>query len=130
MGDILKKMEAAAASYDSELREFRLTGDLSYLQGFIETVISASNSEGAGILWNDFYESITDKENLALVGIRDEIGNEGYVSVVKMIQKTNISRPVFTSLLGKLQTYKVAVVENKGVKGTYIKFQEETGRSV
>jgi hypothetical protein len=63
-------------------------------------------------------------KNLALAGIRDEIGNEGYVSVVKMIQKTNISRPVFTSLLSKLQTFKVAVVENKGVKGTYIKFQE------
>jgi hypothetical protein len=124
MGDILKKMEAAAASYESELREFRLTGDLSYLQGFVETVISATNSEGADLLWNDFHDSITDKENLALAGIRDEIGNEGYVSVVKMIQKTNISRPVFTSLLSKLQTFKVAVVENKGVKGTYIKFQE------
>ena len=130
MGDILKKMEEAAASHDSELREFRLTGDLSYLQGFIETVICAVTNEGSGAQWDNFYESITNKEYLALAGIRDEIGNEGYVSVVKMIQKTGISRPVFTSLLDKLQSHKVAVVENKGVKGTYIKFQETTSGSM
>ena len=37
-----------------------------------------------------------------------------------MIKKYNISRPVWTSLLKKMQEFKVADVVPQGVKGTYI----------
>jgi GTP-sensing pleiotropic transcriptional regulator CodY len=42
-----------------------------------------------------------------------------------MIQKTDISRPVWTSLLQKMEKYGVAIVKSQGVKGTYVEFKEE-----
>ena len=106
------------------MREYRLTGDVKYLKGFVLDVIreitddEKSNKE----IVDKFMSSITGREYYVLAGIIEEIGDEGNISVVKMIQKIGCSRPVFTSLLTKLTNHQVAIVENQGVKGTHIKF--------
>lgn len=104
------------------MREYRLTGDLKYLKDFVADVIDAATKEKTNEeIINEFKKDITDRELSALCSIIQEIGEEGNISVVKMIQKTGCSRPVFTSLLSKMETYKVAEVQNQGVKGTRIK---------
>ena len=106
------------------MREYRLTGDIKYLKGFVLDVIreitddEKSNKE----IVDKFMSSITGREYYVLAGIIEEIGDEGNISIVKMIQKIGCSRPVFTSLLTKLTNHQVAIVENQGVKGTHIKF--------
>jgi GTP-sensing pleiotropic transcriptional regulator CodY len=42
-----------------------------------------------------------------------------------MIQKTNLSRPVFTNLLQKMEKFGIAQIKNCGVKGTYIEIVKE-----
>jgi GTP-sensing pleiotropic transcriptional regulator CodY len=42
-----------------------------------------------------------------------------------MIQKTNLSRPVWTSLLQKMEKYGIAQIKNQGVKGTHIEMAKE-----
>lgn len=118
MKSVLDIMKEAAEQHTDELREFRLTGDISHLQSFVEATIAATQM----IDWDEFYAAITQKENDALKEIREDIGGEGYISIVKKTQKTGISRPVYDSLLKKMKAYGVAEIENKGVKGTYIKF--------
>lgn len=70
----------------------------------------------------EFNEKLTTLEREALKAIRTKIADEGNISVVKMIQETDISRPIWTALLGKMKEFNFAEVENQGVKGTHIKF--------
>jgi GTP-sensing pleiotropic transcriptional regulator CodY len=108
-----------------DTREYRLSGDIKYLQGFAKDMIAAiaaQQTKDQSATLNKFKEELTSKETSALQAIIQDIGAEGNISIVKMIQKTGYSRPVFTNLLAKLELFKVAEVQNQGVKGTYIKF--------
>lgn len=116
----LEKLIAIAQKYENDLREFRLTGDLAFLLPLI------NEAEGAGalILVKDFYNALTINEKTAFLAIREAIGLSGNISIVKMIQKTNLSRPVWNSLLQKMEKYGIAQVKNQGVKGTYIEIMK------
>ena len=114
------KLRAIAKEYEADLREFRLDGDIGRLMDFIEAVIGADKL----VLKDEFFYALTNNEKQAFDAIREEIGSSGNISVVKMIQKTNLSRPVWTSLLQKMEKFGIAVVKNQGVKGTYIEFVE------
>ena len=70
------------------------------------------------------FDSLTKTEEKALVFVLETIGDEGILSISTAIQQSGISRPVFTSLLDKLDRYKGAEVKNMGVKGTYINFHD------
>ena len=111
---------ALMGHHEAELREYRLSGDAEYLLPLINHILDA----GSTCLVEDFYNALTTNEQLAFQSIREEIGLSGNISVVKMIQKTSLSRPVFTSLLQKMEKYNIAVVKNQGVKGTYIELKE------
>ena len=119
--DIALLQDCADRHWDF-MREYRLTGDVKYLKGFVMDVIEyATKEEPSEDIIRKFKQNITNREFNALYSIIEEIGEEGNISVVKMIQKTGHSRPVFTSLLSKMETYKIAEVQNQGVKGTHIK---------
>lgn len=70
---------------------------------------------------SDFFDNLTAMEHRAYESIVDEIGQEGNISVSKMINKVPISRPVFNNLFNKMKKYNVADIDNMGVKGTFIK---------
>jgi GTP-sensing pleiotropic transcriptional regulator CodY len=108
------------------LREFRLTGDLDLLKKLIDKAIEIDESANTLNLTNDFYSSLTDNENLAFSSIVETLSSQnGYISVVKMIQKANVSRPVFTNLLQKMEKFNIALIKNCGAKGTYIEWRVE-----
>ena len=112
------KLLALAKEYEHDLREFRLDGDIGRLINFLDAVMCADKL----VLKDEFFKALTINEKQALDAIREEIGSSGNISVVKMIQKTNLSRPVWTSLLQKMEKFGVATVKSQGVKGTYIEF--------
>lgn len=120
----LQTLYQVAQHFDNELREFRLTGDLTHLLGFVQATIAANENIDFNKIWNEFFDHLTENERKAFLTIREEINSQGNISVVKMIQKTNLSRPVFTSLLAKMEKYGIAEVKNQGVKGTYISMKE------
>lgn len=69
---------------------------------------------------NEFLQTLTAKEKIALeclVSSLDE--GEGNVSIVKMVDKAGVSRPVFMGLIQKMKDHKIAEIKNMGVKGTY-----------
>lgn len=70
------------------------------------------------------FNSFTKTEEKALIFCLEEIGDEGILSISEAIRKSGISRPVFTSMLDKLDRYKGAEIKNMGVKGTYINFYD------
>lgn len=114
------KLLRLAEPYEEDLTNFRLTGDLIYLMNFLEAVSGADRP----VLKDDFLNALTVNEKTAFEAIREQIGSSGNISVVKMIQKTNLSRPVWTSLLQKMEKFGIARVKNQGVKGTSIEFVE------
>ena len=69
----------------------------------------------------DFKKQLTNAEHRAYLSIVSEIGTEGSISIAQLVNKNNISRPVYNNLFNKLKEFKVATISNKGVKGTYIK---------
>jgi len=115
------KVCTIAKDYEADIREFRLDGDLGRLMDFLEAVVGADRL----ILVEDFYKALTDNEKKAFIAIRETIGFSGNISIVKMIQKTNLSRPVWTSLLAKMEKFGIAQVKSQGVKGTYIEISKE-----
>ena len=116
-----EELSAISQSYEEDLREYRLSGDLEYLLPMINQLLGADT----GYLITDFYNALTENEKIAIAAIRDEIGYSGNISVVKMIQKTGLSRPVWTSVLQKMEKYGIARIKNQGVKGTNIEIRED-----
>lgn len=112
---------ALMGQHEAELREYRLSGDAEYLLPLINQVLEGDTS----VLVKDFFNALTENETIAFQSIREEIGFSGNISVVKMIQKTNLSRPVFTSLLQKMEKYGIAEIKSQGVKGTHIEIRKE-----
>ena len=88
---------------------------------FLEEVTRADQL----VLIEDFYKALTDNEKNAFIAIREEIGLSGNISIVKMIQKTNLSRPVWNSLLTKMEKFGIAQIKNQGAKGTHIEISKE-----
>ena len=67
-----------------------------------------------------FLQCLTAKEKIALDSLLNYLDEgEGNVSIVKMVEKTGISRPVFMGLIQKMKDHKIAEIKNMGVKGTY-----------
>ena len=120
----IKMLQAIAADYENELREYRLTGDLNWLLPMVNNVLNGQQICDVNKMRDDFFNALTETEKTAFLAIREEIGFSGNISIVKMIQKTGISRPVFTSLLTKMEKFSIARVKNQGVKGTNIEIME------
>ena len=116
-----EELSAISQLYQEDLREYRLSGDLEYLLPIINRILGADT----GYLITDFYNALTENEKKAISAIREEIGYSGNISVVKMIQKTGLSRPVWTSVLQKMEKYGIARIKNQGVKGTNIEIRED-----
>lgn len=72
----------------------------------------------------DFFKKITNTEERAFYSIIKEIGEEGNIVVSKLVEKNNISRPVYNNLINKMKENKIAIIENMGMKGIYVKITE------
>ena len=70
----------------------------------------------------EFSQKLSPLEQKALTWVRAKLPHGGNFSVVKAIQETGISRPMWTSLFAKMKEHHFAIVENQGVKGTHIEF--------
>ena len=116
----ITELRVFAQHYENDLRNFRLSGNIEDLYDFIQAAIKEHGEEVVDK--NGFLDALTSHEHEAYCAIFNEIGEEGNISIVKMIQKTNLSRPVFTSLLQKMEKYHIALIKNQGVKGTHIVF--------
>ena len=112
---------AITKKHQEDIREFRLDGDIGRLMNFLQEIVEADQK----VLEKEFFNDLTTNENKAFLAIREEIGLSGNISVVKMIQKTGLSRPVWTSLLQKMEKFGVAQIKNQGVKGTHIELVKE-----
>ena len=57
--------------------------------------------------------------------IINEIGNEGDVVISQLVNKSELSRPVFINTIAKLQEKNMAAADSRGVKGTHLKIDKE-----
>jgi ribosomal protein S25 len=69
----------------------------------------------------DFMKMLTNAETRAYYSIIREIGDEGNITISKLVERNSISRPVYNNLMTKLKEHNIASVVNMGMKGTYIK---------
>lgn len=69
----------------------------------------------------DIQLNLTPSEEDAFNELCKKIGREGIVSINNLSKETMISRPVYNSLINKLEKAKAVVVKNVGARGTYIK---------
>lgn len=70
----------------------------------------------------EFLQNLTNPEKDALKVIMQNIKNgEGIVSISQAVTISNLSRPVFKSVLNKMKDLEIAELTNMGVKGTYVK---------
>lgn len=88
-------------------------------QGIVEIMkIALSKTISA----DEFLSQLTTPEQNALKIIMQYLENgEGIVSVSKLVEKHEYSRPVFKSVLNKMKDMDIAELTNMGVKGTHIK---------
>lgn len=91
------------------------------LVDFVANMINLADEEQTKE--EQFLQDLTSSEHKALISILKE-SKEGdyYLSISNLIASYHISRPAYTSLLNKIKDFKIATVENRGTKGTYINF--------
>lgn len=108
--EILSKAKNMICNYEAE----------TYFKDFIKIVITKANQDNIRVA--NILEFLTDKEKQALSIILSKLENgEGTISISKLLEESNISRPVFKSTLNKIEKYYIAEITNMGVKGTNIK---------
>ena len=108
--EILSKAKNMMCHYDAE----------TYFKDFIKIVITKANQDNIRVA--NILEFLTDKEKQALSIILSKLENgEGTISISKLLEESDISRPVFKSTLNKIEKYYIAEITNMGVKGTNIK---------
>lgn len=100
----------AAAALDTGVMEI-----LKY--SFVENQPQAASKK-------EFLKQLTNAETRAYYSIVKEIGEEGNITISKLVEKNSISRPVYNNLITKMKEHNVAAVTNMGMKGTYIKILE------
>lgn len=94
-------------------------------KGIIEILkYSFIENESQIISKKDFLKKLTNAETKAYYSIVKEIGEEGNITISKLVEKNSISRPVYNNLITKMKENNVASVVNMGMKGTYIKILE------
>ena len=120
----IRIIEQAAQQEDYALREFRLTGNLEYLLALVNCANKIAENVDEKQLTNDFLNALTDNEKIAFKAIQEQISySNGYISIVKMVEKTGLSRPVFANLLAKMEKFGIAQPKSAGVKGTFIEWR-------
>lgn len=114
------KNQFSVVNYNDIFENYFLNSD-TIDEGLILLFKTALNAEfDSGCSEEFFFNQLSHGETRAYENVIAEIGNSGNISISAMIKKYNISRPVWTSLLKKMQEFKVADVVPQGVKGTYI----------
>lgn len=114
------KNQFSVVNYNDIFENYFLNSD-TIDEGLILLFKTALNAEfDSGCSEEFFFNQLSHGETRAYENVIAEIGSSGNISISAMIKKYNISRPVWTSLLKKMQEYKVADVVSQGVKGTYI----------
>lgn len=114
-----RALEKNEVEYENDFAKYiNLWEDEVIEQLLLDTLILPKNAVNV----NEFTQSLTQSEKTILYAIFEDIGMEGNISIVKCIQKIGFSRPVYTSLLARLEKYQIAEVISQGVKGTHIKF--------
>lgn len=108
--EILSKAENMICHHEAE----------AYFKDFIKNVIIKANQDNTRV--TNVLEFLTDKEKQALKLILSKLNNgEGTISISKLLEESDISRPVFKSTLDKIEKHCLAEITNMGVKGTNVK---------
>lgn len=106
------------------LQEYKVAQEQAFLQLQTDVFNIIKTAEGGSLAPTaaDFMDRLTANEEIAFKAICSELSNEGVgnVSIVKLQQKTNLSRPVYSNLFNKMKEAGIATIENQGVKGTHI----------
>ncbi len=106
------------------LQEYKVAQEQAFLQlqTDVFNIIKAAEGGSLAPTAADFMDRLTANEEIAFKAICSELSNEGVgnVSIVKLQQKTNLSRPVYSNLFNKMKEAGIATIENQGVKGTHI----------
>lgn len=88
-----------------------------------QILLSTLYSEKEATDTNDFLEKLTENEKIAFKALYNEsTQNNGIVSISKLVEETQLSRPVYQNVVQKMKHWNIAIVANKGVKGTHIQF--------
>lgn len=81
----------------------------------------------SNVYGQEFIDLLTTTEQAALKVVLAELQEgEGNISISQLINSSEISRPVFKSLMDKMKDNEIAEVTNMGVKGTYVKLFDNT----
>lgn len=85
---------------------------------------SFAENQPQAVSKKEFFKQLTNAETKAYYSIIKEIGEEGNITISKLVEKNSISRPVYNNLIIKMKENNVASVVSMGMKGTYIKILE------
>lgn len=116
--------EAAAAVFaETDTEDISSSAALEVINRGVSAIMKLSlvESEDKPLTKEEFFKQLTHAEERAFMSIIDSIGSEGNITISKLVDKYDISRPVYNNLIKKMKENKVAEVLNMGVKGTYIK---------
>ena len=112
--DLEKNFDAILSKFDSSKK------DSSLLKEGIILLVAASLRDRVSI--ETFEEQLSAKERRIFNMLRKK--GDGLFSISKLIDEFEVSRPVFTSLLNKMNSSNIAAICTHGAKGTSIKWME------
>ena len=69
-----------------------------------------------------FIDELTVGESLALKAVIKSSESDGLVNISKLSEEIGVSRQLFSNLFSKLKINNYAIIKNMGMKGTYIRF--------
>lgn len=127
-GDVKPKTEEIINNFN-KLINMASDDDNLEVEGLIKQCIISLVQRGfnTGVDIDSFFSSLTNKEKIAWNYIKENLEkNILNISILKAIEETGISRPVWNNLFSKIEKNKIAVIHNMGVKGMKIDLKEKS----
>ena len=119
----LEDLDAIEARFEEALSMVALDVDTAQSNSFKELIfqiVKFSTTDSASKI-DDFLNDLTNTERDCLIYVLNVTGGNGSFAVSNAIKEVTYTRPVFKSLLNKLEQHNIAVVTNRGAKGIHVK---------
>lgn len=121
--ELMERLNKVETVRKQELTENEIEGIDSVLEDIMrDCLLTDLGVDTPQVLLDDIVEDLTHREKQAIKNIFIRTGMKGRVSIKKLTEETELSRPVYQNVINKLREHQIIKTKNRGQCGLEIEF--------
>ena len=121
--ELMERLNKFETIRKQELTENTVEGIDSTLEEILrESLLADLGVDTPQVMLDDIIDELTHREKEAIKEIFERTGMKGRVSIKKLTEETDFSRPVYQNVLNKLREHQIVRTKNRGQGGLEVEF--------